>query len=143
MKATRERGRASKCGDFEPEHALLGGVLRQACRDALQTANERLRVEAWEFLDVCAPYVAERLRRQQGQSMAAWFDLKHRVERLVNRGYIVSGNYKGDGLPKWLSPALEDCDIYVLNVKSIRPDDTLCIVRLARLEKLLENLEER
>jgi hypothetical protein len=69
--------------------------------------------------------------------MAAWHDLKHRIQALVGRGYIVSGNYKGDGLPKWLSPALKDCDIYVLNVKSIPLDDTLCIVRLAKLEKLM------
>jgi hypothetical protein len=70
--------------------------------------------------------------------VAAWFDLKERIERLVNRGYVISGNYKGSPLPKWLSPALKDCDIYVLNVKSVHPDDTLCIVRLAKLEKLLQ-----
>jgi hypothetical protein len=64
MVATRERGTTAKWGDLEPEEALLGGVLQQACRDALQTTNERLRLEAWEFLEVCAPMVADRLRNQ-------------------------------------------------------------------------------
>lgn len=48
--------------DFEPEQALIGAVLQQACRDALQTTNPALSQEAWEFLELCAPDVAERLR---------------------------------------------------------------------------------
>lgn len=64
MGATRERGHSTKWDGLEPEFALLGGVLQQACRDATQTANERLRLEAWEFLEVCAPDIAERLRKR-------------------------------------------------------------------------------
>jgi len=55
---------ATKWGDLEPEYVLLGGVLRQACRDALQTAKPALSVEAWEFLQICAPTVADRLSNQ-------------------------------------------------------------------------------
>jgi hypothetical protein len=66
MEAIRERSYTTKWGDLEPEEALIGGVLQQACRDALQTANERLRLEAWEFLEGCAPVVAQKLRKQQG-----------------------------------------------------------------------------
>ena len=47
--------------DFEPELRLLGGIIKQAVKDAKQTANGALRREAWEFLEVCAPTVAERL----------------------------------------------------------------------------------
>ena len=64
MATIRERRHTAKWDGFEPELALLGGILQQACRDALQTANERLHAEAWEFLHVCAPDVAERLHTQ-------------------------------------------------------------------------------
>ena len=63
MTTIREHTRTTKWDGLEPEFALLGGILKQACRDATQTANERLRVEAWQFLDVCAPDVAQRLRK--------------------------------------------------------------------------------
>lgn len=69
--------------------------------------------------------------------MAAWFDLKHRVQEIEDGGLIVASGYKGDGLPKWLMPALDDCDVFVLNVKGIPLVDTLCIVRLDELMKLL------
>jgi len=71
--------------------------------------------------------------------MAAWFDLTHRVKELENTGLTIASDYKGDGLPKWLAPALGDCDVFVLNVKGISTDDTLCIVRLDRLVKLLQS----
>jgi hypothetical protein len=48
---------------FDPEFALLGGVLKQAVKDALQTANESLHRDAWQFLEICAPTVAEKLRK--------------------------------------------------------------------------------
>jgi hypothetical protein len=69
--------------------------------------------------------------------MAAWFDLIQRVEALEERGLTVATDYHGQGLPKWLLPALEECDVFVLNAKGIATDDTLCIVRLARLERVL------
>jgi len=52
---------ATKWGDLDPEYVLLGGVLRQACKDAVQTAKPALSVEAWTFLQVCAPTVADKL----------------------------------------------------------------------------------
>jgi hypothetical protein len=66
MQAIRERGHTTKWGNLEPEEALIGGVLQQACRDALQTVNPALSREAWQFLEVCAPTVAHKLRQQQG-----------------------------------------------------------------------------
>jgi hypothetical protein len=69
--------------------------------------------------------------------MAAWFDLIQRVEALEERGLTVATDYHGQGLPKWLLPALGDCDVFVLNAKGIAANDTLCIVRLATLESLL------
>jgi len=53
----------NKWDGFEPEYALLGGVLKQAVKDAEQTDNESLQVEAWQFLEVCAPTVAAKLRK--------------------------------------------------------------------------------
>ena len=70
--------------------------------------------------------------------MAAWFDLKQRVQALEDSGLTVTSEYKGDGLPKWLTPALGDCDVFVLNVKGISLADTLCIVRLDRLTELVK-----
>lgn len=52
--------------DLDPEFALLGALLQQTIRDATQRANAKLRAEAWEFLELCAPMVAERLREKVG-----------------------------------------------------------------------------
>jgi hypothetical protein len=54
----------NKWDGFEPEYALLGGVLKQAVKDAEQTDNEGLQVEAWQFLEICAPTVADKLRKR-------------------------------------------------------------------------------
>jgi pyruvate-formate lyase-activating enzyme len=69
--------------------------------------------------------------------MAAWFDLIPRVEALEERGLTVATDYHGQGLPKWLQPALGDCDVFMLNAKGVATDNTLCIVRLSEFEKLL------
>ena len=61
----------TKWDDFEPELALLGALLQQACKDALQTRDAALRTEAWNFLDTCAPDVAEKLRTQ-GLTGISW-----------------------------------------------------------------------
>ncbi len=53
----------NKWDGFDPEYALLGGVLKQAVKDTLQTANESLQVEAWQFLEICAPTVADKVRK--------------------------------------------------------------------------------
>ncbi len=69
--------------------------------------------------------------------MAAWHDLIQRVEALEERGLTVQTEYHGQGLPKWLQPALGDCDVFMLNAKNVPTDSTLCIVRLSELERLL------
>ncbi len=46
---------------LEPEYALLGGILKQAIRDSRQVSDGKLRREAWEFLQNCAPVVAEKV----------------------------------------------------------------------------------
>jgi hypothetical protein len=48
---------------LEPEYVLLGGIVKQAIRDSEQASDEKLRMEAWEFLEVCAPTVADKLRK--------------------------------------------------------------------------------
>ncbi len=53
----------TKWDDFEPEMGLLGGIVERAVRDALQTSNPAIRMEAWQFLEICAPTVADRLRK--------------------------------------------------------------------------------
>jgi hypothetical protein len=49
---------------LEPEYVLLGGIVKQAIRDSEQASDEKLRMEAWEFLQVCAPTVADKLRKR-------------------------------------------------------------------------------
>lgn len=70
--------------------------------------------------------------------MVAWFDLIQHVEVLEGRGLTVATDYHGQGLPEWLQPALGDCDVFLLNVKGIPTDSTLCIMRLARFENLIK-----
>jgi hypothetical protein len=74
--------------------------------------------------------------------MAAWFDLKDRVEALEEAGIAVDSAYRGEGLPKWLTPALGGCDVYVLNAKGVAVDDALCVVRLSKLEELMASFEK-
>ncbi len=118
-----------------PEYALLGGILKQAIRDSRQLSDGKLRREAWQFLQNCAPVVAEKVGK--GATMAAWHDLIQRVEALEEHGLVVATEYHGQGLPKWLLPALGDCDVFMLNAKNVPTDSTLCIVRLSELERLL------
>jgi hypothetical protein len=42
---------------LDPEEALLGGILKQAIRDSRQLSDGKLRREAWQFLQNCAPVV--------------------------------------------------------------------------------------
>jgi hypothetical protein len=69
--------------------------------------------------------------------MAAWFDLIPRVEALEAQGLKIESAYHGQGLPRWLLPALSDCNVFMLNAKNVPTDSTLCIVRLSELERLL------
>ena len=68
--------------------------------------------------------------------MAAWHDLEPRVDAIEATGRAVAVQYKGEGLAKWLEPALTN-DVLVVNVKGVKLNDTLCVVKLADLEKLL------
>ena len=43
---------------------LIVAVMRRAVADAMQGADLALARDAWEFLEICAPTVAEELRRQ-------------------------------------------------------------------------------
>ena len=63
MIGTRKPSR-TQLTDLDPELALLGALLQQTVKDATQRANAKLRAEAWEFLEVCAPTVADRLREK-------------------------------------------------------------------------------
>jgi hypothetical protein len=63
---------------FEPDDRSM---LPQAERDALQTEDPALSREAWDFLAICAPGRAERLRRQQ----AAQAELKRQNESRIRR----------------------------------------------------------
>jgi hypothetical protein len=60
-----------------------------------------------------------------------------RVEALEAQGLTVATEYHGQGLPKWLLPALSDCNVFMLNAKNVPTDSTLCIIRLSELERLL------
>jgi hypothetical protein len=138
LEATLELTVASqrnKWSGLDPEFALLGGIVKQAIRDSRQVSDGKLRREAWQFLQVCAPVVAEKVGK--GAKMAAWFDLIQRVEALEEHGLKIESAYHGQGLPKWLLPALSDCDVFMLNAKNVPTDSTLCIVRLSELERLL------
>ncbi len=48
--------------DLDPEYILVGRIVQLACKDALQTKDERLRIEAQEFLLSFAPEIEQRLR---------------------------------------------------------------------------------
>ena len=69
--------------------------------------------------------------------MASWQHLQRRVEALQQRGLVVNSAYRGMGLPRYLQPALES-DVHIVGAKGLSPDDTLCVVRLIWLEKLLD-----
>jgi hypothetical protein len=73
--------------------------------------------------------------------MASRFDLEPRIARLKEWGLVVKTDYRGDP-PAWLSSALDECDVFVLNVKGIPVDDTIVMVPLAFLLNLLAAVEE-
>jgi hypothetical protein len=55
--------------------------------------------------------------------MASWFDLKDRVEALEESGLTVVSTYRGEGVLKWLAPALGDC---IASAWPHRPGGGLC-----------------
>jgi hypothetical protein len=59
--------------ELEPMDRLVAGIMRRAVADARQAADPALAQEAWLFLEVCAPTVAEKLRRQINEVVASEF----------------------------------------------------------------------
>lgn len=72
--------------------------------------------------------------------MASSFDLAPRLAALQAMGLDVASDYNGQPA-RWLQTALDDCDLRVINVKGIRADNTICMIRLSFLEKLLATVE--
>jgi hypothetical protein len=68
--------------------------------------------------------------------MTSWRDLQPRVEALKQHGLAVKLVYRSIRLPGYLAEALEG-DVLVLSAKDVSADDTLCVVRLEWLEKLI------
>ncbi len=62
VNAMRIRKRWDIC---EPEFTLIAHMVHRAVRDALQTSNEGLSDDAWNFLDSFVPELAQRLRTMQ------------------------------------------------------------------------------
>ena len=70
--------------------------------------------------------------------MANWQELRGRLEQLP---LITDGAYRGQPLPAWLRPALTTpAPVYVVSVRGVPCDDTLCILRLKTLEDILEDV---
>lgn len=68
--------------------------------------------------------------------MASQFDLAPRLADLQDAGLKVSSHYRG--VPSiWLTSALDDVDICVVNVKGVKTDDTVVMIRLSKLEELV------
>ncbi len=68
--------------------------------------------------------------------MASQFDLAPRLAALQDAGLKVSSHYRG--VPSiWLTSALDDVDLCVVNVRGIKLDDTIVMLRLSKLEELV------
>lgn len=68
--------------------------------------------------------------------MASQFDLAPRLAALQASGLKVSSQYRG--VPSiWLSSALDDVDLAVVNVKGTKTDDVIVMVRLSKIEELV------
>jgi hypothetical protein len=70
--------------------------------------------------------------------MASQFDLAPRLAALQAAGLKVASEYRGTPAI-WLTSALDGVDLCVVNVRGIKLDDTIVMVRLATLEKLVED----
>jgi hypothetical protein len=58
-----------KCQDDGVDD-VVAEVLPRTVVDVQQTSDPALAAGAWEFLEICAPLVAERLKKQQVLSLA-------------------------------------------------------------------------
>lgn len=74
------------------------------------------------------------------ETMAAWADLRTRVENLGRQELRIETLYRGAGLPQWLTQAVDgDQDVLTINFKGVPVDKTLCVIRLEDLERLVAN----
>lgn len=69
--------------------------------------------------------------------MASHFDLATRLAALQDSGLRVASQYRGTPAI-WLTSVLDDADVAVINVKGVKTDDTIVMLRLSKLEALLE-----
>ena len=79
--------------------------------------------------------------------MATWLDLVARLEETLYADDRLHAEavYRGESLPAWLSQPLaaatanaeRRCPVLVLNVKGRSVQDSLCLLRLRDLERLL------
>jgi len=68
--------------------------------------------------------------------MASQFDLAPRLSALQDAGLKVSSHYRG--VPSiWLTSALDDVDVACINIKGVKLDDTIVMVKLSKLEELV------
>jgi len=68
--------------------------------------------------------------------MASRFDLAPRLAAIQAQGLIVETAYQGTPA-RWLVDSLRGRDAFVVNAKGINADNTVVLIRLSRLEKLL------
>lgn len=68
--------------------------------------------------------------------MASSFDLAPRLAALQASGLKVSSEYRGTPAI-WLTAALDGVDLCAVNVRGVKLDDTICMVRLSKLEELV------
>lgn len=79
--------------------------------------------------------------------MASWLDLVGHLEETLyaDERLHAEATYRGEGLPAWLSQPLAAATanadrrtpVLVLNVKGRQVQDSLCLLRLRDLERLL------
>jgi hypothetical protein len=74
--------------------------------------------------------------------MASQFDLAPRLSKLQEQGLKVASQYRG--VPAiWLTDALKEVDLHVVNVRGTKIDDVIVMVRLSKLEELVAAAGEK
>ena len=68
--------------------------------------------------------------------MASQFDLAPRLAAIQDAGLTVAVAYQSSP-SRWLLEALAGVDVRVVNGKSMRPDDVICLIKLSVLEEIL------
>lgn len=68
--------------------------------------------------------------------LASHFDLAPRLAALQASGLKVSSEYRGTPAI-WLTAALEGVDLCAVNVRGVKLDDTIVMVKLSKLEELV------